>query len=95
MARRAAEILEKKGLYARTVVLKMRYGDFHTITRSHTCEPATRSGDALSERAVRLLEKTEAGRRPVRLLGVSVHNLSEAKAAPEPAGRDQLDLPAS
>jgi hypothetical protein len=28
----------------------------------------------LTARAVRLLEKTEAGSRPVRLLGVSVHN---------------------
>jgi len=95
MARRAAEILEKKGLYARTVVLKMRYGDFRTITRSHTQEPATRSGDDLSDRAVRLLKKTEAGRRPVRLLGVSLHNLSETRTAPGPEGRDQLDLPAS
>jgi DNA polymerase IV len=93
MARRTAAILERKGLYARTVVLKMRYGDFSTITRSHTHEPATHSGDALSERAVRLLEKTEAGRRPVRLLGVSAHNLSERPKPPEPAARDQLDLP--
>jgi hypothetical protein len=29
------------------------------------------------ERAVRLLDKTEAGRRPIRLLGVSVHNLCD------------------
>jgi DNA polymerase-4 len=93
MARRTAAILERKGLYARTVVLKLRYGDFQTITRSHTHEPATHSGDALSERAVRLLEKTEAGRRPVRLLGVSAHNLSESPAPAEPPARDQLDLP--
>jgi len=95
MARRTAGILEKKGLYARTVVLKLRYGDFQTITRSHTQEPATHSPDALSERAVRLLEKTEAGRRSVRLLGVSAHNLSESPAPPEPPSRDQLDLPGS
>ncbi len=93
MARRTAGILERKKLYARTVVLKMRYGDFHTITRSHTHEPATHSGDELSERAVRLLEKTEAGRRPVRLLGVSAHNLSESPSPSEPAALDQLDLP--
>ena len=96
MARRTASILERKGLYARTVVLKMRYGDFTTITRSHTHEPATHSGDELAERAVRLLEKTEAGRRPVRLLGVSAHNLSESRARPaDSEERDQLDLPGS
>ena len=92
MARRTAAILEKKNLYARTVVLKMRYGDFHTITRSRTAEPATHSGDALAERAIALLEKTEAGRRPVRLLGVSAHNLSRAPEAAPPAERDQLDF---
>ncbi|MGE5414346.1 MAG: DNA polymerase IV [Syntrophomonadaceae bacterium] len=94
MARRTAQILERKGLYARTVVLKLRYGDFHTITRSQTREPATHAADAVAERAVALLEKTEAGRRPVRLLGVSAHNLSEAPTTAPPAGRDQLDFPA-
>jgi hypothetical protein len=28
-------------------------------------------------RAVALVDRTDAGRRPVRLLGVSVHNLSD------------------
>ena len=34
----------------------------------------TRSDADLAARAVQLLDKTDAGRRPVRLLGVSVHN---------------------
>ncbi|MGE0446042.1 MAG: hypothetical protein AB7P99_12515, partial [Vicinamibacterales bacterium] len=37
----------------------------------------TRDEDAIVARAVALLDKTEAGSRPVRLLGVSVHNLVE------------------
>jgi nucleotidyltransferase/DNA polymerase involved in DNA repair len=37
--------------------------------------PPTRDPDDIAARAVRLLDKTEAGDRPVRLLGVSVHNL--------------------
>jgi hypothetical protein len=37
--------------------------------------------DALTERAVRLLDKTDSGRRPVRLLGVSFHNLCEESTA--------------
>ena len=37
-------------------------------------------------RAVALLDRTEAGRRPVRLLGVSVHNLVDpAEPADVPA----------
>jgi DNA polymerase-4 len=62
------------------VTIKVRYNDFTTITRSHT-EPACRDEDAIVRRAIALLDKTEAGRRPIRLLGVSVHNLSESPAA--------------
>jgi DNA polymerase-4 len=93
LARHAAAILERKKLFARTVVLKLRYASFETITRSETRTPPTRSADEIASRAVALLEKTQAGRRPVRLLGVSVHGLSETKE--ENAGRatDQLDLP--
>ena len=44
-----------------------------------------------------LLEKTEAGKRPVRLLGASLHNLVEEGdgegEAPAPEAVPQLDLP--
>jgi DNA polymerase-4 len=93
LARHTAGILERKGLFARTVVLKLRYGDFQTITRSETRSPATRSADEIGDRAVALLEKTEARRRPVRLLGVSVHGLTDSPSEPPGApGRDQLPL---
>jgi DNA polymerase-4 len=74
MARDAAAWLEKKSLLCRTVTIKVRYSDFTTITRSHTAPP-TRDGEDIAHRAVRLLDRTEAGTRPVRLLGASVHNL--------------------
>ena len=76
MARRSAAWLTRRALFARTVTIKVRYSDFATITRSHTA-PATRDEPAIVSRAVQLLDKTDAGRRPVRLLGVSVHNLCE------------------
>jgi DNA polymerase-4 len=81
MAARGASWLTRKSLYARTVTLKVRYGDFSTITRSHTAAPAAQDEAAIVTRALALIEKTDAGRRPVRLLGVSVHGLV---AAPEP-----------
>ncbi len=78
--------LESKGLVCRTVTIKVRYSDFTTITRSHSKAPATRSADDIAARAVALLDRTEAGRRPVRLLGVSVHNLVDpAEPGDEPA----------
>jgi DNA polymerase-4 len=65
--------LQRRQLLARTVTIKVRYDDFTTITRSHSALP-TRDEADLAARAVRLLEKTDAGSRPIRLLGVSVHN---------------------
>ena len=59
----------------------MRYGDFTTITRSHS-ENATRDEASIVARALALLDKTEAGTRPVRLLGVSVHNLCTELVGP-------------
>jgi DNA polymerase-4 len=81
MAREDSRWLERKRLLCRTVTIKVRYTDFTTITRSDTQTP-TRNADAIAARAVALLDKTDAGRRPVRLLGVSVHNLIDP-AEPE------------
>ena len=75
MARDGAAWLERKSLLCRTVTLKVRYSDFTTITRSNTRPSPTRNPDEIAARAVALLRKTDAGERPVRLLGVSVHNL--------------------
>ena len=76
MARQAASWLERREHFARTVTIKVRYSDFTTITRSQTDASPIRDGDLVSSRATALLEKTEAGVRAVRLLGVSVSNLS-------------------
>jgi len=74
MARDNALWLGRKSIVARTVTIKVRYSDFTTVTRSHSKDP-TSDPDEVVQRAVALLEKTEAGRRPVRLLGAGVHNL--------------------
>src|SRR5690606_34844004 len=79
MACDAAAWLVRRERYARTVTIKVRYDDFSTITRSHT-EAPTRDETSIVSRALALLDRTEAGRRPVRLLGVSVHNLTSELA---------------
>jgi DNA polymerase IV len=76
MARSTASWLAKRRLFARTITVKVRYNDFTTITRSHT-DAATQDESSLVARAVALLDRTKAGQRPVRLLGVSVHNLCD------------------
>jgi len=83
MASHAIAWLHRKRLLARTVTIKVRYSDFTTITRSHTA-PATRDEAELTGRALKLLEKTDAGTRPIRLLGASVHNFcADAEDDPE------------
>ena len=83
LARSGSAWLERERLVARTVTIKVRYSDFTTVTRSHSVQPATRDAEGIVLRARRLLDRTEAGDRPVRLLGVTMHNLS----AEEDAGR--------
>ena len=73
-----AQTLERKHLLARTVSIKVRYENFHTVTRSHTAQGATNSARSIFVRAKILLERTDAGRRPVRLLGVGTHGLQAA-----------------
>src|SRR5262249_29948014 len=83
MAAHAIPWLQGSRLRARTVTTKVRYSDFTTITRSHTAPP-TRDEAELTARALKLLEKTDAGTRPVRLLGASVHNFcADAETDPE------------
>jgi DNA polymerase-4 len=86
MARRPAAWLERHGLLARTITIKVRYDDFTTVTRSCTLSP-TCDADLIATHAQALLDKTDADRRPVRLLGVSVHNLlNPQEPAREPDG---------
>ncbi len=92
MARSVAADLESKRLSARTVTIKVRYSDFTTVTRSHTAEPPTRDPARIAERATALLERTEAGKRPVRLLGAGAHGLAEDREIESETGDRVLPL---
>lgn len=75
-AEQVAAALDKIQRPGKTVTLKLRYDDFETITRSRTLPAPTRSADIVSATAQALLRtSTEAGKRPVRLVGVSVSGL--------------------
>jgi DNA polymerase-4 len=80
LAAEVAEALQRKHLVARTVTIKVRYDDFTTVTRSHTAVGSTNAERSIATRARILLERTDAARRPVRLLGVGAHGLSPAQA---------------
>jgi DNA polymerase-4 len=80
LAKKVVQSLQKKNLLARTVTIKVRFDDFTTVTRSHSAEP-THAADAFAARTAALLERTDAARRPVRLLGVGAHGLEEAESS--------------
>jgi DNA polymerase-4 len=62
----------------RTVQLKLRYDDFSSITRRRTLPSPTCLGKEVFVAAEQLMElKTEAGTRPVRLIGVGVSGFSD------------------
>jgi DNA polymerase-4 len=88
LARAAVEWVQRRRLIARTVQLKVRYADFETITRRLTRIPATADPEEVAARALALLARTEAGVRPVRLLGVSLQNF----VTPEQEPGDWLPL---
>jgi DNA polymerase-4 len=79
--------MRMSGLAGRTVTIKVRYGDFTTITRSHSLSRPVASSTELVKIAAALLSGVEL-RQGIRLLGVSVSSL-ETRA--EGAG-EQLAL---
>ena len=82
LARGVAEWLQKKSIKGRTVTIKVRYSDFTTITRSQSRADATNDAEDIAARAIKLLDKTDAGHRPIRLLGVSIHNFDRDDTRP-------------
>ena len=72
-----ARRLRKHGLSARTVSLKIRYGEFETVTRSATLDSATDGTTELWHAASTLFDQwCTAGFQPVRLIGASASQLS-------------------
>ena len=66
--------LRNAGLQGRTVTLKVRFGDFSTITRSHTAPAPVDTAHDIASAAVALLDDVDVA-EGVRLLGVSVSGL--------------------
>ena len=82
--------LRRNGLEGRTVTVKVRYDDFKTVTRGQTFSRLTNRLDVIYNVAMDLISRTEAGKRKVRLLGVSVSSFPSPE---ELAGPIQLEFP--
>jgi DNA polymerase-4 len=85
-AQEVFEILEAKSRTGKTVILKVKYANFEVVTRSQTNSIPPSSWEDIYETAWKLLtSKTEAGRRPIRLLGLGVSGLSEGEGVKKSA----------
>lgn len=79
--------LDRLETTGRTVTLKVRYDDFETVTRSQTLPSPLQNTGELEAVSLALLSDTEAGDRPVRLLGVTVSALLNEREG------EQLEIP--
>ena len=82
-AERVARELRGDRVAAARLTLKLRFSDFHTITRAMTAEP-TQDGLELYRRARTLLDRERLD-QPIRLIGLSASGLG-------PAEQGQLSL---
>jgi DNA polymerase-4 len=73
--------LRDKGVKARTVVLKLRYSDFRTITRQASLAEGVDSTNELAAAAGALLDKTARRGDRFRLLGIHGTNLQASSEA--------------
>jgi DNA polymerase IV len=95
LAREVERRLARNNTRGRTVTLKLTYADFTKVTRSVTLDRYCDTADALHEAVTALLDHTEGGLRPVRLLGITVSNLEadEKRDEVEESGVRQLLFP--
>ena len=79
LAERVEKTLDEKQLCVRTITLKVKYADFNLITRSVTNPRVIETKKQIMEILPNLLKKTEVGKRPIRLIGISASNLIAKK----------------
>ena len=76
LANRIALRMRRDEVRGSTVSLKVKYSDFTQIIRAATLPEPTDDSMEIYSTACRLLKKTAVGKRPVRLLGISLSQLS-------------------
>ena len=67
--------LRKEAFSGKTITLKVRYGDFRTVSRSHTLSQATDLDDVIYKEACNLFREVSL-KQPLRLIGLTLHNLT-------------------
>ena len=87
---RVAGDLERKGYAGKTIGLKIRYDNFHTVTRDLTIAVPTQDAKVIRRAAGECLKRVPLDRR-IRLLGVRVGALSKPGLVAEVHGMSLFD----
>ena len=87
LSERVGARMRAAGFVGRTVVLKVRFADFTTITRSRTFDEPTDVGQQIYRQAKQVLDGLGLQRARLRLVGVRMEKLTDADDAPQ-----QLEL---
>ena len=66
------ELIKKSGFLGRTITLKIKYHNFDCISRSVTLPRPITDGNQIIPHVEELLNRTEAGHKKIRLLGISI-----------------------
>ena len=83
LAQKVAARARRHEIRGRTVVLKIRFADFTTITRSRTLETPTDVGQVIYDTAVDLYAALRLQRARIRLVGVRLEGLVDLQDAAE------------
>ncbi|MBK8118801.1 MAG: DNA polymerase IV [Sulfuritalea sp.] len=89
---RVAADLQRKGYLGRTIGIKLRFEDFHTVTRDLTL-PSPTADPAIIRRAAGECLRRVPLEQKLRLLGVRASALSSSSAAQEVRESEQGELP--
>ena len=79
IAAKVSSSLQKSGVSGKTISIKIKYFDFKQITRSKTIEYPSNCPELIAWVSADLATKTEAGKKPIRLLGVCVSSITNMK----------------
>ena len=89
---RVADDLKRKGYASRTIGIKLRYSDFHAVTRDVTLPVGVSDGDQIRKAAGECLKRVPLTQR-IRLLGVRAGGLIPLDEVETDAGSVQAELP--
>ncbi|MBX3664438.1 MAG: DNA polymerase IV [Burkholderiales bacterium] len=87
---RVAGDLQRKGYAGKTIGLKIRYDNFHTVTRDLTIDVPTQDAKTIRHAAGECLKRVPLDRR-IRLLGVRVGTLSRPGAVVDAPAHSLFD----